>query len=122
MAIHRAAHLANPDVRNSGPVLLVTYTRSLVAYLCHLVADQTFPMQVETYGRFARGYLNSVGYRPAPHRTTLRTARPDRGPGTKLADVIAEIHHQIAGLIRRPWPVGMLGHAQDGQIAVADLE
>ena len=61
MALHRAAYLANPAVRNCGPVLLVTYTRSLVAYLRHLTSDQTFPVTVETYGRFARGYLNSVG-------------------------------------------------------------
>jgi hypothetical protein len=38
------------------------------------------------------------------------------------ADVVAELHHEVAGLLRGPEPVGMPGHAQDVQVAVADLE
>ncbi len=41
---------------------------------------------------------------------------------TEPADVVAELHHEVAGLLRRPEPVGMPGHAQDVQVAVADLE
>jgi len=37
-------------------------------------------------------------------------------------DVLAEIHQQVAGLLGGPRSVGMCGHAQDGQVVVADLE
>ena len=34
----------------------------------------------------------------------------------------AEIHHEVAGLLGGPGPVGMSGHAQDVQGAIGDLE
>ena len=37
-------------------------------------------------------------------------------------DVFAEVHDEVAGLLGGPGPVGMRGHAQDVQVAVADLE
>lgn len=61
MAIHRAAHLADPRTRNHGRVLLLTYNRSLVTYLRHLAGNDDANITIETYGRFARGYLNSRG-------------------------------------------------------------
>lgn len=60
MAIHRAAHLADPRTQNYGLTLLLTYNNSLVTYLRHL-ADQLPGVTIETYGRFARGYLDSQG-------------------------------------------------------------
>lgn len=60
MAIHRAAHLADPDTRNSGPTLLLTYNNSLVTYLRHF-ADHLPDVVIETYGKFARGYLAAQG-------------------------------------------------------------
>lgn len=60
MAIHRAAHLADARTRNSGPTLLLTYNNSLVAYLRHF-ADQLPGVTIETYGKFARGYLAAQG-------------------------------------------------------------
>jgi hypothetical protein len=36
MAMLRAAHLADPRTQNSGPVLLVTYNRTLVTYVRYL--------------------------------------------------------------------------------------
>ncbi|MGH3780481.1 MAG: UvrD-helicase domain-containing protein [Pseudonocardiaceae bacterium] len=60
MAIHRAAHLADPRTQNYGSTLLLTYNNSLVTYLRHL-ADQLPGVTIETYGRFARGYLASQG-------------------------------------------------------------
>jgi superfamily I DNA/RNA helicase len=64
MAIHRAAHLADPRTQNFGPTLLLTYNKSLVTYLRHL-ADEYPGVTIETYGTFARGYLASrdrMGY------------------------------------------------------------
>lgn len=60
MAIHRAAHLADARTQNGGRTLLLTYNNSLVTYLRHL-ADQLPSVTIETYGRFARGYLFSQG-------------------------------------------------------------
>jgi len=65
MAMLRAAHLADPRTQNSGPVLLVTYNRTLVTYLRYLRGLTTFDITIETYGKFARGYLNSVGLMPS---------------------------------------------------------
>jgi hypothetical protein len=36
--------------------------------------------------------------------------------------LVAEIHEEVAGLLGGPGPVGMSGHAQDVQVAMADFE
>jgi superfamily I DNA/RNA helicase len=61
MAIHRAANLANPLGSNSGRVLLVTYNRTLVAYLNYWRPAALANVTIENYHAFALGYLNSVG-------------------------------------------------------------
>src|SRR3954452_7896424 len=38
------------------------------------------------------------------------------------ADLLAEVHDEVAGLLGRPGPVGVRGDAEDVQLAVADLE
>ncbi|MGW5646217.1 3'-5' exonuclease [Saccharopolyspora sp. NPDC003752] len=60
MAIHRAAHLADSRTQNFGPTLLLTYNNSLVSYLRHL-ASRLPGVTIETYGKFARGYLAAQG-------------------------------------------------------------
>jgi hypothetical protein len=40
----------------------------------------------------------------------------------ELAGVFAEVHHEVAGLLGGPGPVGMCGRAEDVQVAIADLE
>jgi superfamily I DNA/RNA helicase len=64
MAMLRADHLAASTTRNSGRVLLVTYNRALIAYLQHLLPAASANITIETYGKFARGYLNSRGLMP----------------------------------------------------------
>lgn len=61
MAIHRAAHLADPDTRNHGQTLLLTYNRALVGYLKHLAAEYGNRITIETFGKFSRGYLAGLG-------------------------------------------------------------
>jgi superfamily I DNA/RNA helicase len=61
MAIHRAVHLASPSTPGHGRVLLLTFTNSLVAYLAHLADGHRESITVETYHKFARGYLASQG-------------------------------------------------------------
>lgn len=65
MAVLRARFLADAGCSNHGPVLLVTYNQALVRYLRHLVPGANNNIRVETYGKFARGYLNSIGEMPA---------------------------------------------------------
>lgn len=62
MAVHRAAAVSNPMVPNSGPTLLVTFNRTLLRYLDHLVPpEMTARVTVENYHTFARGYLGARG-------------------------------------------------------------
>lgn len=61
MAMLRAIHLSRPTTVNNGPVLVVTYNNALTRYLRYLGAGSASGVTVETYGRFARGYLASVG-------------------------------------------------------------
>lgn len=61
MAIHRAAHLARKTTINSGPTLLVTYTKSLTSYLTHIAAGFAGGVDIRTYHHFSRGYLASQG-------------------------------------------------------------
>ena len=65
MAILRAAYLAQATTPGHGPTLLVTYNNMLVTYLKHLKPDLATEVTVETYGRFARGYLNARGKMPS---------------------------------------------------------
>ena len=61
MAMLRADHLARTSTLNHGPVLVVTYNNTLVKYLRYLSPASSHAITIETYGKFARGYLNSVG-------------------------------------------------------------
>ena len=36
--------------------------------------------------------------------------------------IAAEVHDEVAGLLCRPGSIGVRGHAEDVQVAVADLE
>lgn len=61
MAILRALHLADPRTPGHGPVLLLTYTNSLVSYLKYLATGRPGDVTIETFHKFARGYLASQG-------------------------------------------------------------
>ena len=63
LAILRSAYLASPDTDHHGRALLVTFNRALVSYLGHLRRQdpRLTPVKVETYHKFARGYLASRG-------------------------------------------------------------
>ena len=88
MAIHRAAHLADPRTANNGPVLLLTYTKSLVTYLRHLSAEHASAITIETYGAFARGYLASRG---------LMGFNSIAGPGLRGGLVAEAVRNAAAG-------------------------
>ncbi|MDP9404219.1 MAG: AAA family ATPase [Actinomycetota bacterium] len=64
MAMLRAIHLASASTPGAGRVLLVTYNNALVTYLRHLRGGPANGVTVETYGRFARGFLRSRGLMP----------------------------------------------------------
>ena len=54
LAIHRAAHLADPAVPHGGGTLLLTFNKSLVTYLDG-VSGGIDGVDVLNYHRFARG-------------------------------------------------------------------
>lgn len=62
IALLRAFHLSN--IPNGGRVLLVTFNGALVEYMRTMSDDQHSRLVVETYHKFARGYLNSRGKMP----------------------------------------------------------
>ncbi|MBF6340668.1 DEAD/DEAH box helicase [Nocardia abscessus] len=61
MALHRGIHLADPETQNNGPTALLTFNRSLSTYLRHLAGEHCDEITIETYAKFARGYLRSQG-------------------------------------------------------------
>lgn len=61
MAIHRAALLANELTFNTGEVLLVTFNRTLLAYLKYWRPPTLARVTIENYHAFALGYLRSRG-------------------------------------------------------------
>jgi superfamily I DNA/RNA helicase len=93
MAMLRALHLASPNTPGNGRVLLVTYNNALVTYLRHLGGAVASAVTVETYGKFARGYLHSLGLMPNwggiatadPRRALVRKAVAEIASGYKPA-------------------------------------
>jgi superfamily I DNA/RNA helicase len=61
MAMLRAVFLADPRTVHSGRTLLVTFNKSLLAYLKHVIPGHLGHLDVKNYHAFARGYLNSRG-------------------------------------------------------------
>lgn len=61
MAILRAAQLADPELPEHGPVLLLTFNKALGGYIRNISEGRLKDVQVEHYHLFARGYLNSRG-------------------------------------------------------------
>ena len=59
IALLRAHHLAN--IPNGGRVLLVTFNGALVEYMRGMSNSRAAKLVVESYHKFARGYLNSRG-------------------------------------------------------------
>lgn len=63
IALLRAHHLAS--IPNGGRVLLVTFNGALVKYMRGLSDSRSTKLVVESYHKFARGYLNSRRKMPA---------------------------------------------------------
>lgn len=61
LALYRAAFLSALEMPHSGRTLLLTFNQALVTYLNYLKPVELRNVQVETYHKFARGYLHSRG-------------------------------------------------------------
>jgi len=61
LALYRAAYLSAAGMPHYGPTLLLTFNQALVTYLNHLKPPELRNVVIETYHKFARGYLNSRG-------------------------------------------------------------
>lgn len=66
IALLRAYHLANLPIKDNR-VLLVTFNGALVEYMRGVSNYRSEKLVVETYHKFARGYLNSKGKMPHWH-------------------------------------------------------
>jgi hypothetical protein len=86
----------------------------------HPVGDLGADGQHEAFGvavrpRTARRDLDHLDTRVRHDRVERRRELPgavaDEEP--EQGDVLAEVHHEVAGLLRGPGPVGMSGHTQD---------
>jgi hypothetical protein len=95
----------------------------------HPVGEFGADGQDEAFGeavrpRTAGRDLDHLDARIREHRVErgreLSRAVADEEPET--VDVVAEVHHQVAGLLGSPGSVGVRGDAQDVQGAVADLD
>lgn len=89
IAILRAAYLAKAGTPHSGPTLLVTYNNALVQYLRHIGDDELKGVTVETFHKFARGYLNAtIGF---PSGTSIASGATRRSLISDAIDsVVAE--------------------------------
>lgn len=61
MAVLRALHLSDRSCGHFGKTLLVTYNKSLLAYLENMLPPGVYDLDVRNYHHFARGYLNARG-------------------------------------------------------------
>jgi superfamily I DNA/RNA helicase len=61
MAMLRALLLADPRTEHAGRTLLVTFNKSLLAFVKHVIPHDTAGLDVRNYHRFARGYLMARG-------------------------------------------------------------
>lgn len=61
LALYRAAYLSSADMPHCGPTLFLTFNQALVTYLKHIKPIKFNNVVVESYHKFARGYLNSKG-------------------------------------------------------------
>ena len=61
LALYRAAYLSAAGMPHYGPTLLLTFNQALVTYLNHLKPPELRNVVIETYHKFARGYLNYKG-------------------------------------------------------------
>jgi superfamily I DNA/RNA helicase len=61
MAMLRALSLADPRTAHAGRTLLVTFNKSLLAFLKHVIPEDVVNLDVRNYHRFARGYLYAQG-------------------------------------------------------------
>ena len=65
LALYRAVFLSLEGFNHSGRVLLLSYNKALVNYLNNLRPEGLENIQIETYHKFARGYLhyrNKMGH------------------------------------------------------------
>ena len=94
----------------------------------HPVGDLSPHRQHEAFGeavrpRASRRDLDHLDARIGQHRVErcreLSGPIADEGPEPEPSDVFAEVHEEVASLLRGPKAVGMSGHAQDVHVAVA---
>ena len=97
IAMSRAHHLAS--IPAGGKVLLVTFNGALVEYMRGISESKSSKLVVESYHKFARGYLNSKGKMPLQNGIL--------GPGEKECYIeqaveLLKAQHPTESTFKRP--------------------
>lgn len=88
MALLRALFLSDDRANHAGRTLLVTFNRSLLAYLRHIISGNRDSLHIRNYHHFARGYLNSRGQM---HYDCILDDGPRRG---LIEEAVAAVRRQ----------------------------
>jgi len=103
MAVLRALHLSDQSCGHFGKTLLVTYNKSLLAYLENMLPSGVYDLDVRNYHHFARGYLNTCG--KMSYNCIL-------GPDTRRALIVSALNE-----IRRKRDDAVLGRPDEFFVA-----
>jgi predicted transposase YbfD/YdcC len=95
----------------------------------HAVGDLGPASQDEAFGEAVRPWaprrdLDHLDARVRQHRVERcrELAGSVAHEEPKARDLLAEVHDEVAGLLCRPWPVGVAGDGQDVQVAATDFD
>jgi superfamily I DNA/RNA helicase len=100
MAIHRAAILADPMTSHAGRVLLVTFNRTLLAYLNYWRPPELANVTIENYHAFARGYLASRDRMGS--NWICDAAEQERLISEAVGEVFRRSGSELSALLERP--------------------
>lgn len=92
LALYRAAYLSDPQMPHYGKTLLLTFNQALVTYLDYLKPSKLRNVHIETYHKFARGYLNSRG--KMGHNAILSDPQAKKNLIEKSVDNVARKHEK----------------------------
>lgn len=99
-AMHRAARLAGHQTAGSGPALLVTYNKALVAHLRHWAGQLSDAPTIVNFHKWARSAAAEAGLLDANHARFAQAERRDKIKDQAVAEAQARWPGQA--VLQRP--------------------